>query len=566
MKRLLSITLLLFFSSVFLVGQNVKFIAPLDGELKLSGNFAELRSTHFHAGIDISTNGKIGLPVKCVADGYVSRVAVSPYGYGHVIYITHDNGYTSVYGHLNEFAKNVSDWVKKEQYKREEFRVNLFPPKDLFQFKQGEIIAFSGNSGSSGGPHLHFELRETKSEHPVNPLLFNFDVKDDIRPKVEHLYVYAQNENSSVSGGYAKQSFPLVFYDGKYHLKGRSSIGANGLIGLGVDAIDYLTGSWSKCGVFAINVYVDDSLYYSMKLNELDYAVARSFQSYIDFEEKVKRNKRVHQCFVEPGNQLGIYGQLKNEGKFEIAPKQTRNIKIEMIDVYGLKSELAFKMVGLANHHRALEEYTSLFKYNEDNEFKTKNAQIEITNGSLYKDLRFQFSDEPKLEGTYSDLYKFHNPTVPLDKSIELKIKLENLPIELENKALLAIVSSRGSKSAVDGTFKNGWVEAKVRSFGNYCVVVDTISPIIKSLSITSTGKLTNQQSIRFVVRDEFSGIKEYKGLIDGKWVLFEYDAKKDLVFYNFDEHIETGRTHTLIFTVEDLKGNLSKYETSFYK
>ena len=566
MKRLLLFAIFVVFTGVFLFAQQANFIAPLDGELKLSGNFAELRATHFHAGIDITTGGKIGLAVKCVEDGYVSRVAVSPYGYGNVLYITHPNGYTSVYGHLNTFSEDVANWVEQEQYKRESFKVNLFPRKDQFQFKQGEIIAYSGNSGSSGGPHLHFELRETASEHPVNPLLFNFDIKDDIRPKVEHLYVYALDNHSSVSGGYKKQVFPLVFYDGEYQLKGRSSIGGNGLLGIGVDAIDYLSGSWSKCGVYAINLFVDDSLFFSMKLDDLDYSTSRSFNSYIDYEERVNRNKRVHRCFVEPGNQLEIYEELINNGQFIVAPKQVRKIKIEMLDVSGLKSELKFKLNGLANQVLPKEEGIAYLKYDEDYKITGKNCIGEIKKGSLFDDINFIYAEEPMLENTYSTLCKVHVPTVPLNKEIELKVKTEGLPENLQEKALLAIVSSRGRMSAVDGTFEDGWVETKTRSFGDYCVVVDTIAPEIKSLSLTSSGKLTNQHSLRFNVTDDFSGIKDYKGLIDGNWVLFKYDPKKNLIYYDFDEHVTTGLIHDFVFTVEDLKGNISKFQTTFKK
>lgn len=542
------------------------FIAPLDGELILAGNFAELRSSHFHAGIDISTKGKIGLSVKAAADGYVSRVAVSPYGYGHVVYITHKNGYTTVYGHLNEFEEQLANWVEREQYKKQSFRVNLFPPEGLFKYKQGEIIGFSGNSGSSGGPHLHFEIRETKSEHPVNPLLFGFDIKDDIRPKVEHLYVYALDDESSVSGGLVKQSFPLVYYDGKYHLKGRRSIGGNGLMGVGIDAIDYLSGSWSKCGVYEIKLFVDDTLYYYMKLDDLDYAVARSFQSHIDFEEKVNRNKRIHCCFVEPGNQLEIYESLKNNGEFFLKEGEQRNLKIEMIDAYGLSSIIDFRMEGLAKRNIIKEKYAEVFSYDRKNFFKRGGIKLTVPAGCLYRDLKFHYANENKLDGTYSELYKLHEATVPLNQNINIKIKAEGLPAELEKKALLAKVTKRGKKQAVNGIYKNGWVEATTRSFGDYCVVVDTIAPTIKSLSLTTNGKLSNHRSIRFIVKDEFSGINKYEGRIDGKWILFEYDAKKNLIFYEFDNHIEKNKRHELVFTVDDMKGNINTFKSTFYK
>ncbi len=542
------------------------FIAPMDGALVLSGNFAELRSTHFHAGIDIRTNGKIGIPVKAAADGYISRVAVAPSGYGYAIYMTHDNGYTTVYGHLNRFEEKVANWVEQKQYEKQSFRVNLFPPKDLFRFKQGDVIAFSGNSGSSGGPHLHFEIRETESEHPVNPLLFGFDIEDDIRPKVEHLYVYALNEKSSVSGGLKKQSFPLVYYDGKYHLKGRRSVGGNGLIGVGADAIDYLTGSWSKCGVYEIKLFVDDTLYYHMKLDDLDYGTARSFQSHIDFEEKVNRNKRVHRCFVEPGNKLEIYESIKNRGKFWLKEGENRKINIELIDVYGLSTIIDFKMIGLPAHEFEPEEYTEAFAYDEENKFQSEGLELIIPKAALYQNLNFKFEEKDMVDGTFSKVYQLHESTVPLDKNVSIKIQSQNLPIELESKALLAIVSRRGAMSAVNGTFRNGWVEGVTRSFGNYCVVVDTIAPSVKSLSITSNGKLSNQRSIRFAVSDDFSGIKSYEGRIDGKWILFKYDAKKKLIFYEFDEHIELNKTHDLVFTVEDMKGNITEYKNTFYK
>ncbi len=240
-------TLFLFFSITTSYAQNEYYSSPVKIPILLSGNFAELRSNHFHSGIDIKTQGVTGFPIYSVADGFVSRIVVSPTGYGNALYINHPNGTTTVYGHLQSFRDDIAEYVKENQYLQKSFKVDLKVLPGEFQIKKDDIIAKSGNSGSSGGPHLHFEIRDTKSENPLNPLKYNFDIKDTIPPKILSLMITPLSDDSYVIDDTRKRRFPIVFYNGKYHIKNNPAVPVYGEIGFAIETNDYLNGSWNKC-------------------------------------------------------------------------------------------------------------------------------------------------------------------------------------------------------------------------------------------------------------------------------------------------------------------------------
>lgn len=545
--------------------QQTNFLPPLDIPMVLNGNFGELRANHFHTGIDIKTEGKTGLPVYSAEDGYISRIAVSPVGYGNALYINHPNGYTTVYGHLKSFTPEVAKWVKTQQYKQKSFSVNLFPTSGQFKVKKGEEIAKSGNSGSSAGPHLHFEIRETKSEHPLNPLLFGFDIKDTRKPVVEHLYVYPLGDKSQVENKTTEQVFKLVYYGVGYHLKGMQSINVYGPIGMGIDGIDYLDDNWSKCGIYQMEYWVDNQLLNTFELNELDFSKNRYINSHIDYKALIKDGRKVQKTFIDPGNHLNIYHQTTNNGIFNFNDGKRHKIKIILYDAKMNASEIVFYAVSTKPIKHPKIEASAHFKYDKENHFESPNVQIDLPEGALYTDINFEFKEGKTPPESYSPLYKIHSEYTPLQKPIVLKIKPNNLPKALESKALLADFNTRNGKIySLGGEYENGWIVASPRVFGNMCVVVDTLAPTIYSLSIKNN-ILSEATKIRFKINDDLSGIKSYRGTIDGKWSLFEYDAKRDLLEYNIDEHLKKGKKHFLELTVEDGKENVNTYKANFY-
>lgn len=542
---------------------------PVKIPLNLSASFAELRSNHFHSGIDIKTNGVTGIPVNSVADGYISRIAVSPTGFGRALYIDHPNGTTSVYGHLKKFRDDIEAYVKNEQYRRKSFRVDLQVPPGKFNVLQDEVVAFSGNSGSSGGPHLHFEIRDTETEEPLNPLKFNFPVADQTAPKIFSLMVEPLKKGSHANFSTAKQKYPVVFYDGRFHLSNNPVIPVYGEIGFAIQAIDYFDNSWNKCGIYTLKLKIDGELYYSFVKDRFAFSETRYINSHIDFEEYKTSSRRYIKTWKDPGNALRIYDYIREDGIYRFDDGNIHQVKIEITDSYNNTSTLEFKVKSEYKKLAARNEnYTEVFEYDKVNRFFAEGIQLELPEGALYTNLKFNYSAEPGGEVFFSDIHSVHNDKAPLHERAEIKIKTHNLPKELRLKALLVNVNEKTGKFyAAGGEYNNGWVNSSVREFGNYAVAVDTIAPIIIPLSIRNSSELTESSRIRFKISDELSGIDKIEGYLDGKWALFEYDAKSHLITHHFDaERFELKKRHDFVLSVTDYRGNTKTYEASFWK
>jgi hypothetical protein len=567
MKLLFLVAIFLF--STILKGQNPDYTPPLKIPLLLSGSFAELRSNHFHSGIDIKTQGVTGLPVFSVADGYVSRIVISPSGYGKAVYIDHPNGTTSVYGHLNNFRKDISEYIKNFQYKKQSYRVDIAVAKNRFPVKQGDEIAKSGNTGSSGGPHLHFEIRNTETEEPLNPLKYNFPVTDNTAPKIFSLMVAPVNELSHVNFQNSKKIFPVVFYDGKYHLKGNPVIPVYGNIGFAVHANDYFDNSWNKCGVYSLELIIDDEVWLAWQHNKFSFDETRYINSFIDYEEYIRSGNRYQKTWKDPGNRLSVYSYEKNQGVFTFDDNDTHSIQLILKDTYGNSSVLECSVKSSLKEITVDEKpFTERFDYRKRNEWRAQNFRMAIPEGALYTHISFEYNSIPADPDLFSNLHIVHKNTTPLHKNTNIQIKPIGLPKHLEPKALLVNVDTlTGKFYTAGGNLEDGWLVAEIRNFGNYAVAVDTVSPEIVPLSITSNNTLTESNRIRFKISDQLAGIEKYEGFIDGKWALFEYDPRTEQITHYFDpERFEMGKNHTLLLRVTDYKQNTATYEATFVK
>ena len=555
--------------SFFTAGQNRYYSNPVKIPILLSGSFAELRSNHFHSGIDIKTQGVTGVSVHSAADGFVSRIVVSPTGYGNALYINHPNGTTTVYGHLQSFSKKITKYVKENQYLQKSFKVDLQVLPEKFPVKKDEIIAKSGNSGSSGGPHLHFEIRDTQTEEPLNPLKYNFDIKDNIPPKVFTLIITPLSDTSHVNYETRKRRYSVVFYDGKYHLKNNPTIPVYGEIGFAVETNDYLDGAWNKCGIYYLQLTVDDELYFSHQLDRFSFDESRYINSFIDYETYINLKRRFQKTWIEPGNKLSTYKYVKENGTFKAGGNNIHKIQILLKDTYGNSSTLEFNVESkLKEINKTAEIFIDEFQYNRTNQFETNDFQLKIPKGALYKNLKFNYKTMPVAPGYYSEIHVIHYNTVPLHKSAGIKIKTKNLPRELEPKALLVNIDDMTGKFwAAGGNFEDGWITSKVQAFGHYAVKIDTIPPTIKPLSIKTNNTLTESSRIRFEISDDLAGIEKIEGMLDDKWTLFEYDAKRNLITHKFDkERFTFNKNHIITITVSDYKGNKTIYEATFWK
>ncbi len=537
------------------------FVSPLDIPLYLSGNFAELRSTHFHSGLDFKTQGVTGKKVYSVAEGYVSRIKVQSNGYGFSVYVNHPSGHTSVYAHLLNYSEKIGEYVKAYQYRNRRFELDIYPGKDELPVARGEVIGLSGNSGSSGGPHLHFELRKSSNQHPVNPLSYNFEVTDRIPPRVYNLYLYAiQGQGRDRLTGPARR-IPLIKKGNVYVPAGGLIPEAGGQIGLGGEVYDFTDGSPNRCGVWSIKTFLDQDLRYHFQTDEFSFAESRYIHAHTDPSLKEKENKRVHLLFLKPNNSLSLYRVKENDGLMEVLPGDTSQIRIEIRDFHGNGTNIELRIAG--KQVEPSQPLGNLFRWYEVNSFQNENLSLRIPAGSLYENTEFSYSVKALPNPLHPFVHSLHREEVPLHKSAELSLRVENLPAGKEGKLCIVKLSDKNEVGYMGGEYDGrGFVRAAIREFGDFTLGIDSIAPLIIPLDTRNTADLRNKEEIRFQIRDDLSGIEEYSGTLDGKWVLFEFDAKNDLLRYAFDpERIEKGKDHTLILKVTDRKGNVSQYE-----
>jgi len=540
---------------------------PLKIPIYLSGNFGEIRSDHFHSGIDIKTQGTSGHPVFSIADGYISRIKVQANGYGKSIYINHPNGLTSVYGHLDRYRDDIAAYVKRMQYKKQSFTLDLYLKNETFPLKQGEFIAYSGNTGGSSGPHLHFEIRSSGNQHPKNVLKYNFDIKDRIAPRFHSLRIYPLDPGSHVNGQRKKFSSRVVKDNGIYTLPYGSNISGMGNLGISVEVFDYLNGVSNRCGIYTLEMYVNNKLTYSHVMDEFAFSETRYINAHIDYEERVTSGIKAHRLHRLPNDRLRIYNKTADNSSLEVEKSGSYAIRIVATDVAGNRSELQFSLRGAAEE-LALPAKDTFFvtsmKFDRANSFEEGPVGIDIPARALYQDMDFSFHESPQTEGSLSPFYHVGNKEVPVHLSYTLSIQSPSVDPGLRSKLLIISGNEKGETISAGGEYREGAVVAKLRSFGTYGVALDTIAPEIIPRGYRLRD-YTTRMELRFTIRDDLSGIGKYEGYIDNHWVLFEYDPKNELLLYRFDEtRISRDSVHELELYVSDQKGNSQLYHTTF--
>ncbi|HEY5511627.1 MAG TPA: M23 family metallopeptidase [Prolixibacteraceae bacterium] len=555
-----------FLLSQALTGQ-VKYSPPLKGPFSFSGDFGELRRNHFHTGLDFRTGGQIGVPVLAVSDGMVARVAVSPYGYGHALYIMHPDGQTTVYGHLSRFHPKIEAYVVSQQYLKKQFAVDLTVPQGLITFKKGEVIAWSGSSGSSGGPHLHFEIRDTKSEKPQNPLFYLPGIPDKSSPRINGLYLYFVTGNSQITGNTYKQRIEIVSSAKTSTLKNKQPIEVFGDIGIGIQSDDDFNGTGIRCGIYSVELFLDQHPVFSFQLDHLAFDQGRYVNSHIDYEEMIRNKRWIHKLFLQPGNKMEIYRTTADRGVLKLSDGKAHTVKIIVSDAFKNTNTLTFSLLSKKKPlpvSKSIPQNT--FFFDRPNEFEAAGVKIQLPEGTLYDNLDFAYYVKPVSGSFLSAIHQIHNQYIAVHIPYSLSIAIKKIPSRLQSKALMVSVSPTGKLSPVGGSYENSWVTAHPRVFGDFAVALDTIPPAIRPLSIKDHSILTNRTRIEFKITDNLSGIDSYEGEIDGSWVLFEYDAKTDNLFYIIDkERLTLGKRHTLRLRVNDERKNQAEYQANFY-
>lgn len=542
------------------------FTSPLNIPLTLSANFGELRPGHFHSGVDFKTDGVSGKNVMSVADGYIYRISVGPGGFGNALYIRHNQGYSTVYGHLDRFTQEIEDYVTSYQYRNKSFSANIFPESSIFPVKQGQVIGISGNTGSSQGPHLHFEVRKSANENPVDPLQF-FELPDDIKPVLDKLYIYPLGNGSEVEGKSEKTSLSLIGNRGKYRLSSNRVIEVKGEFGIGLSAWDYLNNSWNKCGIRSLELRVDSNLVYRHSIDEFSYDNTRYLNSHIDYGEYFSNRTYIQKTFVSPNNKLNIYDTIINEGKIRLNDSGPHDILIVAADYAGNHSVIGFTVQNTGENNYVDEfrdEHIRIMPYNERNEFLRHDIKLIFPENAFYDTLNFNYMKIPGDSNLLADIHYINNPAVPVHKYYNLSIKPSVNDSSLLTKAGIVYLDDDNT-SFIGGEYIDGFITTEVRDFGVYSISVDTIAPTIEALNIPTNGVLAGNDEIRFRVKDDFSGIAKYEGFVDNKWTLLEWDPKNNLLKLVFRKaRLEDTDSHTLLVRVTDACDNISTYNTVF--
>lgn len=568
--RLCCVLIALGFTTGPKVSKRTGFSSPLNIPLNLSGNFGEFRSNHFHTGIDIKTQGREGLPVFACEDGFVSRIKVSPFGYGNALYIDHPNGYTTVYAHLQSYNDTIAAFIECAQYDLEKSAVDLYPNPGKLTITKGDIVGLSGNSGSSGGPHLHFEIRQTKTEYPMNPLLWDFEVEDTRKPVIYELSVYPSTDSSAVNDSYHVRRFPTSIQSGTCALTEKQLIEVAGPVHFGIHTLDFLDHNSNRCGIYSMKVFVDDEERYAQAIDQLDFGSYRMMNAHLDYEQFKREKKSIHRAFRMPYNELPIYKNIKGNGSFTFEDGNKHRIRIEARDVHGNFSSLTFDVLGTKpsrkqNQEQNLKAGEKLLKYNQVNTIRTEDCNLFIPENRIYGDAVASITTTEEGFTAYSDLKHIGDELIPLNDNVLVKMKVDTVAEHLQDKLVgVRYLISKKRFYAMGGDYKMGWLTFRTNQFGHYYVQVDTLAPVIKLTSKLSPKTASIPSMVRFKVTDDLSGIDHYNAYLNGNWVLTKWDPKRARMEVELPKKYIAKAKNTLEFKVEDERGNLGEWSYSF--
>ena len=541
---------------------------PLDTPVTIVGTFGEIRDSHFHSGLDLGTEEAEGRPVSASAEGYISRIKISADGYGKALYITHPNGFVTVYGHLQKFTQAVNAYVKKIQYEKQTFEVDLNLKSKEFLVKQDEVIGYSGSTGSAKGPHLHFEIRDEQTEEPLNPFLFGLRVTDGLAPEIKYIRVYPTPEAGIVNRTDSSVIYDIQNSEGILMLNSTDYLQGYGYISFGIGAVDHIDNSQAELGIYSAEMYVDNLLAYTWKYDRFNFNDTKQANAHIDYTSYIRDHATIERFFRLPGNHLNIYDDSIKLGTQYFGEEVSHDIKMVVKDFNGNKTQIEFPIIVYAT--------LSTYPYQPHNSdaILLTNAKgiaihkakldVAIPSDAIYQD--FYYSDmEIKSPQYLSNTFRVGSWYEALDVPITVGIKPEvKLPDSLMSKAILVELLSDGSLKGRGGNWNGKLVSAQVPTFGDYAVVLDTTPPSVIKDYVPADMNSYRGALIQFIVKDNLSKIKSYTGKVDGKWMIFEYDKKNNMLQCDVSS-IMDNKEHKVQITVSDERNNVTNYEYTFY-
>lgn len=517
-----------------------KYVSPVTFPLLLAGNVGELRTDAFHAGIDIKGMQGIGSPVLAVADGHVSRIGVSPWGYGNVLYVTHGDGAMSVYAHLDGFVPEIAKWVRVQQYAKKSFAVDLYPSATQFPVKQGKQIAMVGNTGNSGGAHVHFEIRSPRTGFPINIISEKiFDISDREKPTLKSIKLYEIDTLNGIEIHRLKRSAtPSDTLN--FRLRNRGY--------LAYEVVDYKDGKSNTMGIYSIEQRVGGDVNFSFQQDFVDFNKGRYMNAFVEYAAHRASKLDVIRAFVSPNNGLAIYKNVKNRGVIT-ATDIPQVVQTTIMDDAGNVRQAKFIISKDQTPSLPLscDQNQKTIFWNRDFNHRFSDAAITISKGSLYEDAIMEFDAK-------GELYVVGDADIALQKAAWLSLAVQSGVNT--NKVGIVSLGKNNKISWIGGQFKDGRVSAAIKRLGNYAISQDTVPPKILPQSLAEKGG----SQLRFRITDDLSGISTYTLTIDGAWELAELDGKTGTLVHKIKRN-STPVNHLVELVITDSRNNMTKFK-----
>ncbi|MEY4703336.1 MAG: hypothetical protein RIR96_1233 [Bacteroidota bacterium] len=522
---------------------------PVKSVPAIVANFGELRPNHYHMGLDCRTEGKVNLPILAAADGFISKIHIDATGFGRTLYVDHPNGLTTVYAHLNDFYPELETYLEKEQYRLQKWNVDLFPKKDQFKLSKGQFIAYSGNTGGSQGPHLHFEIRDTRTEKVLNPLFFGFQIQDNIAPDIIRLAMYDRRYSTYEQ---SPKIIALKKSNGVYRPVSGSLLANTDQLSFAITAFDRYSGSTNQNGIFSAVLSMDGKEITGFELDEIGYDETRNHNAHIDYKTRASGGPWLQHISPLPGFQNSIYRTADgSDGIIRLKDLEMHEIEIKVMDVQGNTSTLLLNVQKAENiTHRSLQNTGVLFEPGMVNVYEDEKVWIHMPEKVIYDSFHFRCTP------TSNNSFIIQGHQIPAIDYYTIRIKTENLPISDTGKLMMKMV--HGSKERFrKAHYDRGWAKSSFRDFGALTLIIDTIAP-----SITPISPIGKSRRIGVSVSDNTKELESFNAFLDGKWILFTNDKGKNF-YHNLNPMMESGE-HILKVIVTDLTGNKTEKEYHF--
>jgi len=523
---------------------------PVGATKALVANFGELRPNHYHMGLDCRTEQVENKPIFAAADGYIAKVKIEPWGFGRALYVNHPNGMTTLYAHLNDFYPALEKYVKEQQYKMESWQLFIDLPADLFLVKKGSTIAYSGNTGGSQGPHLHFEVRDTKTDKVLNPLLMGFPIADNIAPDVLRLAVYDRCLSTYEQ---TPKIYPLKKVNGVYiPVGGKINVNSE-KVSFAITAWDRYTGSTNQNGIYEAVLYNNEQPVIGFQMDQISYLETRYLNAHIDYKLRASGGVYLQHLSKLSGTEDVIYTSNGSDGVLDLEANDPRNIRIAVSDPNGNTSTVKFELnrTGLsASRKNTPAQSQQSFHPGFINIFENDQVQFYLPQRALYDSFHFKYNEIKDAKG--QPVYQLHQATVPVHTFFPISIKGSFKEADTGKVVMYRFYGSK--KDYKKASHHNGWYKASFREFGNYQLLIDSIPPSISPVGFTNHMNTAKLSRLLFVVKDDTEEIDGFTATLDGKWIRFSNDKGKNFI-YKFDEHCGPG-SHELVITAKDQVGN----------